>query len=122
MIHGTQNTQISQKQDGHNIRAIMKTMCPPSHRHRGFVATHALGHSVCRGSLMITSIALLALLVEHSLVYWYQQCVTVHHVPKCMTCHRATVVMTGRAHRFHDCMYIYIIILLYILLYIIYII
>ena len=28
---------------------------------------------------------------------------TVHHVPKCMSCHRAIVVITGRAHSFHDC-------------------
>ena len=27
----------------HNIYAIMKTMCPPSYHHNGFVATHALG-------------------------------------------------------------------------------
>ena len=26
----------------------------------------------------------------------------VHHVPKCMSCHKATVVITGRAHWFHD--------------------
>ena len=76
----------------------MKTMCPPGYHHNGFVATHALGHmmygstlhiyyahlasvrfehSVCRGSLMTTNITLLALLVEHSLVHWYQQCGTV---------------------------------------------
>ena len=27
-IHNTQSTQISQKQDGRNVYAIMKTMCP----------------------------------------------------------------------------------------------
>ena len=35
-----------------------------------------------------------------------------HHVPKCMSCHKAIVVITGRAHCFHGCiythMYIYI--------------
>ena len=30
----------------------------------------------------------------------------VHHVPKCMSCHKAIVVITGRAHCFHDCTYI----------------
>ena len=45
-------------------------------------------------------------LVEHSLVHWYQQCVTVHHVPKCMSCHKAIVVITRRAHCFHDNIYI----------------
>ena len=44
MIHDTQSAQISQKQDGHNIYVIMKTMCPPGYHHNGFVATHALGH------------------------------------------------------------------------------
>ena len=44
MIHDTQSAQISQKQDERNIHAIMKTMCPPSYHHNGFVATHALGH------------------------------------------------------------------------------
>ena len=65
-------------------------------------------HSVCCGSLMTTYITPLAWLVEHSLVHWFQQCVTVHHVPKCMIFHKAIVVITGRGHCFHDCIYIYI--------------
>ena len=44
MIHDTQSSQISQKQDERNLYAIMKTMCPPGYHHKGFVATHALGH------------------------------------------------------------------------------
>ena len=64
-------------------------------------------HSVCHGSLMTTYIMLLAQLVEHSLVHWYQQCVTVHQVPKCMSCPRDIVMITGRAHYFHDCICIY---------------
>ena len=40
------------------------------------------------------------------LSYIYQQCVTVHHVPKCMSCHKAIVVITGKAHFFHDFIYI----------------
>ena len=68
--------------------------------------------SVCRGSLMTTNITLLALLVEHSLVHWYQQCGSIHHVPKCMSCHKAIVVITGRAHCFHDNIYITLILLL----------
>ena len=27
---------------------------------------------------------------------------TVHDVPKCMSCHKAIVMITGRAHCFHD--------------------
>ena len=42
----TQVAQISQKQDGRNIYAIMKTMCPPSYCHNGFVATHAIKHTM----------------------------------------------------------------------------
>ena len=30
----------------------------------------------------------------------------VHHVPKCMSCHKAVMVITRRAHCFHDCTYI----------------
>ena len=63
-------------------------------------------HSVCRGSFMTTFIMLLAWLVEHSLVHWYQQCVNAHHVSKCMSCHKAIAVITGRTHCFHDYIYI----------------
>ena len=58
----------------------MKTMCPPGYHHNGFVATHALGH----------------------MMYGYTWIHDVHHVPKCMSCHKAIVVITGRAHCFHD--------------------
>ena len=60
----------------------MKTMCPRSYHHDGFVATHAL---------------------RHMMYGW----ATVHHVPKCMSCHKAIVVITGREHYFHDYIYIY---------------
>ena len=39
----TQKAQIPQKQDGHNICEIIKTMCPPGYHHNGFVETNALG-------------------------------------------------------------------------------
>ena len=32
--------------------------------------------------------------------------VRLHHVPKCMGCHKAIVVITRRAHCFHDNLYI----------------
>ena len=44
-IHDKQSAQISQKQDGHNIYVIMKTICPLGCHRNGFVATHALGMS-----------------------------------------------------------------------------
>ena len=47
-------------------------------------------------------IMFLVWLAEHSLVNWYQQSLTIHHVPKCMSCHRAFVVITRRAHCFYD--------------------
>ena len=34
----------------------------------------------------------------HSLVYWYHQCVTVHHVSKCMSCHKVILVIATRTH------------------------
>ena len=55
---------------------IMKTMCPPSYHHNGFVATHALG-------------------------------------PKCMSCHKAIVVITRRAHCFHGYIYVTLILFLW---------
>ena len=39
--------------------------------------------------------------------------VTVHHVPKCMSCHKAIVVITRRAHCFHDNIYSMLILLLW---------
>ena len=47
-------------------------------------------------------------LLSTLLVYWYRQCVTVHHVPKSMSCRKPIVVITGRAHCFYDYIYIYI--------------
>ena len=43
MNHDMQSAQISQKQDGCNIYAIMKTMCPPGYHHNSFVVTHVFG-------------------------------------------------------------------------------
>ena len=37
---------------------------------------------------------------------------TAHHVPKCMSCHKAIVVITGRAHCFYDNIYIMLIVIL----------
>ena len=80
MIHDTQSAEISQKEDRYNIHVIMKTMCSNGYHHIGFVATHALGEN---GVLTHT------------------------HVPKCMSCHKAIVVITTSTHCFHDYMYIY---------------
>ena len=55
----------------------MKLMYPYAYPYNGFVATHALGHTP-----------------------------SVHHASKCMSCRKAIVMITGRAHRFHDCIYI----------------
>ena len=57
-------------------------------------------------SWMTTYIMFFALLLEYSFVYWYQKCVTIHHVPKCMSCHKAIVVITRRTHCFHECIYV----------------
>ena len=46
MIRHTQSAQISQKQDGRNIYAIMTTMCPYGYHHKALVKTHALGHMI----------------------------------------------------------------------------
>ena len=87
MIHDTQSAQMSQKQDGCNIYVTMKTMCPLGYHNNGFVATRALGHMMYGYTLLVPmnqTITLLALLVKHSLVHWYQQncksCMYVNHV------------------------------------------
>ena len=46
MIRDTQSAQISQKQDGRNIYAIMKTIPPIGYHYNGFVATHALWYII----------------------------------------------------------------------------
>ena len=94
----------------HNAIVVItgRAHCFHDYIYYAHLASVGFEHSLCRGSLMTTYITLLALLVEHSLVHWYQQCVTVHHVPKCMSCHKAIVVITGRAHCFHDYIIIYI--------------
>ena len=53
MIHDIQSAQIPQEQDGPNIYAIMKTMCPPGYHHNGFVATHVLGHMMYGYTLLV---------------------------------------------------------------------
>ena len=47
-------------------------------------------------------------MIHDFFVHWCQQCVAVIRVPKCMSCRKAIVVMTGRAHCFHDYIYTYI--------------
>ena len=56
-------------------------------------------HAVCRGSLMTTYVTLLAYLVEHSLFDWYQKCVTVHQVPRCMSCYHKNLVTSSGSQR-----------------------
>ena len=59
------------------IYVIMKTMCPPGYHHSGFVATPALRlHRL------------------HPFIW--------PRVTKCMSCHKAIVVITGKAYCFHD--------------------
>ena len=94
----------------------MKTKCPPGYHHNGFVATHALGHMIYRYTLLLPMnqrVLNKQSKKRNSLVHWYQQCVTVHHVPKCMSCHKATVVITRKAHCFHGYIYITPILLLW---------
>ena len=70
-IHKTQSAQISQKKDGRNIYAIMKTIYLSVYRNNGFVATNALEHMYTTNG---------------------------HHVPKCISSHKAIVVIIRRAH------------------------
>ena len=49
----------------------------------------------------------------HKHTYICYMYITVHHVPKCMSCHKAIVVITGRAHCFHDYIYVTLILFLW---------
>ena len=70
------------------IYIIMNTMCPSSYHHNGFVATHALGHMMYGWCTWV-----------------HNGHITEHHVPKCMSCHKAIVMITSRAHCFHNNIY-----------------
>ena len=41
----------------------------------------------------------------HDEPYMHRTWWTIHTVPKSISCHKAIKVITGRAHRFHDCIY-----------------
>ena len=76
----------------------MKTMCLPGYHQNSFVATHALENMMygyVRLCMMYSTRLCTSCTVMNS-----------HHVPKCMNCHKAIVVITERAHCFHDCIYI----------------
>ena len=86
VICDTQSAQIWQKQDGHNIYMQSWKQC---------------------GLPIITIITLRQLipLGTWCTVHLWPLIYTVHHVLKCLSCHKAIVVI--RAHCFHDCIYIY---------------
>ena len=69
--------------------------------HKGIAVTIGMGHFF-HDSMYIQM--LLSQLAQYSLVHWYQQCASKHHVPKCMICHKA--IVTERTHCFHDWLYI----------------
>ena len=54
--------------------------------------------TVCHELLLTSSIVISTWVVMHSLIYWYLQCVTVNHLPMCMSFHKAIgrLVITRR--------------------------
>ena len=79
----------------------LKTLCPHGYHYSGFVVAHALGHMIL---LLTIYIVLPATFLNALLVYQYKQRVIVHHVLLYMSYYKPTVVITGRAYRFHDFM------------------
>ena len=75
----------------------MKTMCPLGYYHNSFVAIHALGHMMTVHNRTSCT--------QPCTVHHAQPYITVHHVLKCMSCHKAILVITVKAHCFHDCIY-----------------
>ena len=100
---GAQMCELPQTHCGDNMKDIL---FPWLHIYHTHLASARFEHSVCHGSLIATYITLLALLVGHCLVHWYRKCITVHQVPKCISCHKAIVVITERTYCFHNCIYI----------------
>ena len=103
-------------------------MCPLGYHDNDFVATHTLGRMLYGYTLLVPMSQrvlnkpskehngsgykwLTTHRVLESLVHWYRQCVTVSHAPKYMSCYKAIVVITEKAHCFHD--YIYIMLILF---------
>ena len=79
----------------------LKTLCPHGYHYSGFVVAHALGHMIL---LLTIYIVLPATFLNALLVHQYKQRVIVHHVLLYMSYYKPTVVITGRAYRFHDFM------------------
>ena len=64
-------------------------------------------HSLVRSIRSFTSVSWVAKNPwVHSLVHWYQQFATVHHVPKCKSYQKAILLITRGTSRFHDWIYI----------------
>ena len=91
----------------------MKTMCPPGYHHNDFVATHALGHMMYGYKLLVAvnqrvfnkqskgrNISGDKLSPTHRVLKSHRSKMGV------ISCHKAIVVITGRAHCFHDYIYI----------------
>ena len=79
----------------------LKTLCPHGYHYSGFVVAYALGHMIL---LLTIYIVLPATFLNALLVHQYKQRVIVHHVLLYMSYYKPTVVITGRAYRFHDFM------------------
>ena len=102
------------------------------YHHNGFVPTHARGymrysytllvpinqrvlskpskeHIISSPKLSTTRRVLKSHGSKMSIIYLCnheKKCVTVNHVPVCMSRHKTIVAIMGRAHFFHDYMYI----------------
>ena len=92
----------SLKQDWRNISVKIKAICLTSCHHKGFAVSHDFGNSykVTYCWYQWTKNAVL--------IHWLHQCVNEHHVPKCLSCYNAILVITGRTYWLHNDIYIYI--------------
>ena len=81
MCNGTSCSQVHELQQSHCGDNPEGTLFWWLHVYTRLASVRS-EHPVCRGSLMTTYIILFDLFIENSLVHGYQQCLTVHHVPK----------------------------------------
>ena len=119
IISDPQSTQIWERQDRRNIYAIIKIKCPLGYHHKGIVLMIAyilrpsclckiwalcvswITYDYLYYVLCLASCALFGSLVP---VMWnHTSCGQVLELPQS----HCVVVITGRAHCFHDCIYIF---------------
>ena len=118
MIHNTQSAQMSLKQDGRNIYAIMKIMCLPGYHHIYiyiyvyiyicmyvylYIYIHIYTHICNHENIVLPGYHHTALRQLMHFGTWGK----IHHAGKCMGCHKVIVVITRQEDTLLSWLHIY---------------